>query len=117
MREDAFLKQNNAPRLLLLLDVFFVVFYFIALIFFFQKGALWLWGLLMFGEAFHVWQVLTFIGTVWETESGAPRDPWFAPDVDVLVPVAGEPVEVVERTIRAAQRMRYAGKVKIFILN
>jgi cellulose synthase (UDP-forming) len=78
-----------------------------------------LYGLLFFGEIYHVLMALTFWFTLWPYKRAATARKTiaaFTPSVDVLIPVAGEPVDIVQATVKAAQKMRYP-HFTIFILN
>ncbi|MDB5225204.1 MAG: hypothetical protein JWL87_156 [Candidatus Adlerbacteria bacterium] len=112
----AFLKTGSS-RALFAANAALAVLYFCVLTFFFKHGNPLLWGLLVAGEVFHLWQVLTFLYTVWDTEHKARFDAALVPAVDVFITVAGEPVSVVEETARAARNMRYAGAFSVHILN
>jgi cellulose synthase (UDP-forming) len=114
MKKD-FLK-TGAPRALLALNAVFALAYFIVLTFLFPIGNLTLFVLLIVGEVFHIWQVLTFLYTVWETEHKFMRDASYTPPIDVFITVAGEPVELVEKTVTAARAMDYPN-FEIYILN
>ena len=98
---------TDSPRFLLACNVVFAGLYFIASAFLFPAGNPILFALLIGGEVFHLWQVLTFIYTVWETDYKASEFEGYTPHVDVFITVAGEPVELVEQTILAARAMRY----------
>ena len=113
--QQGFLK-TSVPKLMLVANIVLALFYFIAITFFFERGNTVLFWLLIFGEVFHVWQVLTFIHTIWDTEYVAPRDLGFTPPVNVFITVAGEPAEIVEETVRAALRMDYPN-FKVYVLN
>lgn len=115
LREE-FLKTDT-PKSLFVLNIALAVAYFLVLAFYFKHGNPLLLWLLLAGEVFHLWQVLTFLYTVWDTNYKAPFDQSLAPAVDVFITVAGEPVHIVEETVRAAQRMRYSGIVNIYLLN
>jgi cellulose synthase (UDP-forming) len=77
-----------------------------------------LFGLLVAAEVFNLMQALGF----WWTGLRGRRRVYIPPpllgtvDVDVFVPVYGEPVEVVEPTIEAATRMRGAA-VRVALLD
>ncbi len=103
-------------KVLLALNVVLALTYFFALAFLFPIGNPVLFGLLILGEVFHVFQVLTFIYTVWDTSYQAKKYPSYKPHVDVFVTVAGEPVEIVRETITAAKGMRYPD-FSVYILN
>lgn len=115
IRKD-FLKTRS-PKLLLVVNLALALAYFFTLAFLFPVGNKILFYLLIAGEVFHVWQVCTFIYTVWDTEYHAPRNPAYLPEVDVFITVAGEPVEIVEETARAAKAMRYGARKHIYLLN
>lgn len=116
MYHDDFLKDNKVPKALLAINAAFAILYFILLAFFFQKGNPVLFWLLIAGEVFHLWQALTFLYTIWETEHTLPRDDNFLPPVDIFIPVAGEPLEVIEKTVEGAKAMDYPN-FRVFILN
>lgn len=109
--------QTGAPKALLALNAALAVGYFLAIALLFKQGNAVLFWALIAGEAFHLWQVLAFLHTVWDTEHRAPFDPTIAPAVDVFITVAGEPVEVVEETVRACRALRYRGAFSVHILN
>jgi cellulose synthase (UDP-forming) len=94
-------------KMMLALNVVLAIVYFCSLAFFFKIGNFFLFDLLIFGEVFHLWQVLTFIYSVWDTSYQAPRFENHTPSVDVFITVAGEPVEIVEETVKAAVAMHY----------
>src|SRR6266481_5473032 len=99
--------KTEAPRILFALNAVLALAYFFVLLFLFPIGNRVLFALLMLGEVFHMWQVLTFLYTVWETEHAFVQDAGFRPPVDVFITVAGEPVELVEKTVVAARAMDY----------
>lgn len=108
--------QTNDPKGLFLLNAVLALLYFAVLAFFFPQGHPVLFGLLIGGQIFHMWQVMTFLYTVWDTSYIAPRDERLAPPVDVFITVAGEPTELVRDTVRAAQSMSYPQKT-VYVLN
>jgi len=109
--------ETESPRALLLLNVGLAAAYFLVLALYFRHGNPWLFGLLIGGEVFHLWQVFTFAYTVWDTTWEAPRDPSHTPPVDVFITTAGEPIDIVEETARAAATMRYPGALRVYLLN
>jgi cellulose synthase (UDP-forming) len=114
--QTAFL-ESHSPKTLLILNGLLALAYFFVLAFLFPIANPILFVLLIAGEVFHIWQVLTFLYTVWDTSHMEPSDPSYAPPVDVFITVAGEPLSIVEQTLRAVQAMRYHGTKKIYILN
>jgi cellulose synthase (UDP-forming) len=108
--------KTGAPRELLVLNIALALVYFAVLLLVFPHGNTLLFWLLIIGEVFHLWQVVTFIYTVWDTSYQAPKKRLFYPPVDVFITVAGEPTPIVEETVRAAAAMRYSDK-RVYILN
>jgi cellulose synthase (UDP-forming) len=114
VRKD-FLKTFS-PKHLLLLNGALALLYFFVLAFLFPIGNKWLFYLLIAGEVFHLWQVLTFLYTVWDTNYKPHSKKDFAPGVDVFITVAGEPIEIIEETALAAKRMLYP-EHEVYLLN
>jgi cellulose synthase (UDP-forming) len=108
--------QTRVPKYLLTVNVIMAVVYFLVITLLFPKGNTVLFVLLIAGQIYHVWQLLTFLFTIWDTEYMPPRDDNFRPPVDVFITVAGEPVEIVEQTVTAAKQMTYPN-FRIHILN
>jgi cellulose synthase (UDP-forming) len=108
--------QTHTPKALLLVNVLLACVYFSVLAFVFPIGNPVLFALLIAGEIFHMWQVFSFLYTVWDTNYQVPAQMGFAPPVDVFITVAGEPVQLVEKTVAAARAMRYPD-FTIYILN
>lgn len=108
--------DTHDPKGLFLLNATLAVLYFVVLAFFFPHGHPALFALLIGGQIFHMWQVMTFLYTVWDTSYIAPRDERLEPPVDVFITVAGEPTELVRETVRAALGMSYPHKT-VYILN
>lgn len=92
----------------------FVYFYLIA--FSFSIGNMVLFALLILGEVFHVFQVVMYLTTVWDMKYTAVQDPSHRETVDVFITVAGEPVDIIEKTVVAAKAMEYPMH-KVHILN
>lgn len=114
-RRIAFL-QTESPHALLFVAGGMALIYFYTLAFVFPMGNVVLFSLLIFGEVFHLWQIFTFIYTVYDTSYEHPKDVRHTPRVDIFITVAGEPTEIVEETARAAVAIRYPHK-RIYILN
>lgn len=110
-----FLKAIVAKRLLLI-NVVLAVLYFIGLFVLFQRGNIYLYTALIVGEVFHLWQLLTLAHAAWEPRIKHPFDPTIVAPVDVYITVAGEPVNVVAKTVAAAAAMDYPN-FQVYILN
>lgn len=108
--------EGTIERSLLVANLIMAVAYFVTITILFPIGNKYLFLLLIAGEVFHLWQILGFIHSVWNLESKADFDPFYLPPVDVFITVAGEPVDVVEATVRAAKQMEYPD-FKVHILN
>lgn len=108
--------NNEISRPLLALNVVLSLTYFFIIAFVFPSGHPVLFGLLVAGEVFHVFQVIAFIYTIWGVNYMPSGDPSYAPPVDVFITVAGEPLDVVAETAQAALRMHYPN-FQVHILN
>lgn len=111
-----FLRTKPIDRSLLLLNIALSAIYFTAIAFFFPLGNLVLFGLLIFGEVFHLWQVLGYTHSVWPRKRRRLFDPSFTPRVGVFITVTGEPGDVVSQTVEAALKMDYPD-FHVYILN
>ena len=74
------------------------------------------YGLLLIGEIYHVWQAIGYSITVWDQRKTSPKKIRKFYPVDVFVTVCGEPVEIVERTLKAATELDYPD-YKVYLLN
>lgn len=104
--KEAFL-ITNISKMLLALNLIMATLYFVIITFALQRGNLFFFMMLIIGEVFHLWQIIGFIHTIWSTEKQHRFDLEYSPKVDVLIPVAGEPLDVIEETVVAAKNMRY----------
>lgn len=101
---------------LLVANILLSIVYFIAITFFFDHGNMVLFSLLILGEIFHLWQIVGYCYTVWSSDYSAAFDKHFSKPVDVFITVAGEPIEIVEQTARAAMAMHYPD-FNVYLLN
>ena len=101
------LSAFQIPRTLILINIILAVAYFIAIAFFFKIGNPVLFGLLIAGEIFHLWQTIGYATTIWRLETPVLPDVVMSDPVDVYITVVNEPVEIVEQTVRAALAMDY----------
>lgn len=108
--------ETSVSKNLIIFNAFLAVAYFIVIAFFLPHGNRFLFYILLAGEVFHIWQLLTYLYTIYDTKYEAPFDAEFTPPVDVFITVAGEPVEIVEETARAARDMDYPN-FRVHLLN
>jgi cellulose synthase (UDP-forming) len=108
--------ETEARKNLIVLTAFSAIVYFIVIAFFFPLGNRILFGILIAGEVFHMWQILTFLYTVWDFKQSVPLDQKFMPPVDIYITVAGEPKDLVAITIQAVKEMDYPN-FQVYILN
>lgn len=116
VEKDTGFLQTHVPQWILTLNLCLAVLYFYAMVFWFPKGNLYLWSILILSQFYHLYQVVTFIYTIWDTSHVHRGDRAYNPSVDVFITVAGEPLEIVEETIRGALRMDYPS-FKVYVLN
>jgi len=113
--------RHGAPawrvRALVALNLALAVFYLTWLLRPERVGAPLLYALLVAAEVFNVTQALGFWWTIARARPRRRRA-WHGepPDVDVLVPVCGEPVEIVEPTIAAATNL-HGANVSVLLLD
>jgi len=107
--------STTAPKHLLIFNALLAVVYFLIITFAFPRGNTILFFLLIFGEVFHIWQVLTYLYTVWDVTYSVPKKAHTAPGVDVFITITGEPVDILETTARAALNMRYPNFAVYFL--
>ncbi|MHB8694968.1 MAG: glycosyl hydrolase family 8 [Solirubrobacteraceae bacterium] len=116
-------QAQAAPRLrwrlgaIVLINAVLAVFYFGWLLTPGRAGTPGLFALLLAAELFNLIQAIGFWWTVLGIRRYRAR-PWEGEPatVDVLIPVYGEPVEIVEPTVAAARRMRGA-EVRVHLLD
>jgi cellulose synthase (UDP-forming) len=112
-----FLNSEGVSRPLLILNIILALIYFAFLAFWFPRGNIYLFYFLLFGEIYHIWQILSFIHTIWDPE--IPKMEFnknFNSAVDIFITVCGEPLDIIEQTVRAAQAIDYKN-FNIYILN
>ncbi|MDO8495361.1 MAG: glycosyltransferase [bacterium] len=110
-----FLKTKTS-KTLIFTNMAMAIVYFLVITFWFPRNNVYLFWMVIAGEIFHLWQLLTYGYTIWETRYAARSDSSFRPSVDVFITVAGEPEDIVEQTVFAAKDMRYP-KFNVYILN
>ena len=116
--EMDFLK-TRVPKTLLLINMLLVVGYLYIVGFVLEVSNLYLFGILIVGQIFYTLLGLAHLYTLWNMDYQLPLPPrarLFKPSVDVFITVAGEPVDIVEETARAAKAMDYSN-FQVYILN
>ncbi len=112
----SFIEDTQISHIVLLLVNIAALVYFSFILFFVPVGNPLLYGLLIFGEIFHLWQVMTFSLTVLNTEHKHIFSKNLQPKVDVFITVAGEPVDIVRETAIAAKNINYPD-FEVYLLN
>lgn len=111
-----FLKRLYVSPYFLILNLVLSIAYFLCITALFEIGNPYLFGLLVAGEVFHLWQVAGYLHTVWPRKRWKEFDGSFKPSVAVFITVCGEPTKIVEQTVKAALKMKYPD-FKVYILN
>lgn len=114
-KKEAFL-DTQVPRRLIVANVVLAIVYFLAITVWSPRGNPYLFWVLIVGEVFHLWQLFTYLYTVWDTDYMPPMHEKFQPPVDVFITVAGEPTDIVADTVRAALAMDYPS-FAVYVLN
>ena len=109
--------ESRVHKGVLVANLVLAVVYFLAIAFWFPSGEPVLFAVFLAGEVFHLWQLGTYLYTVWGDAPEHPFDPDFAPPVDIFITVAGEPEEIVAATVRGALAQDYRGPVRVVVLN
>jgi cellulose synthase (UDP-forming) len=119
MKKHKSLAIRKVTKNILILNIIMTIFY---LSWWFNPshvGNPILYGLLLFGEFYHILMAATFWHTVWPGKKkriGVKTDESYFPTVDVYITTAGEPANILRETVKAAVNMDYLNK-KIYILN
>jgi cellulose synthase (UDP-forming) len=116
--DETKIPYHRVPRKLIVLNVVIAILYISWWFRLDNAGNQLLYYLLFLGEIYHLVMSLSFWHTVWPSSIRRyyrpPKN--FHPSIDVFITVAGEPVEVVEKTILGAINMTYA-HCRIWVLN
>jgi cellulose synthase (UDP-forming) len=110
------IESDKVYRPILVLGIVLTLIYGFVIFWWLPKGELWLYYLLMSGEVFHIWLILSYIFTIWPSKKTSIFKEDFHPAVDIFITVAGEPVDIVKKTVAAAKNISYLKK-NIYILN
>lgn len=108
--------KGFVSRRLIILNVLLALVYFLAISFGFAHDNLYLFGALIAGEVFHLFQVIGYCYTIWNRELSAIFNKNFDRPVDIFITVCGEPVEIVRETATAALKMDYPD-FNVYLLN
>ena len=112
-----FSEERRLGQVLILLTLIAGALYYGVLFLFLERGDGTLYFLLVSSEAFRLWQIVTLCYTTWHTTPPSfAFDAAFEPTVDLYITVAGEPVDLVRRTITGAQAIDYPN-LSIYLLN
>ena len=108
--------QNTASKTLLYANGVLATLYFLIIAFAFKHGNPVLFGLLIAGEVFHLFQIIGYCYTVWNKPPTQEFDDKFSAPVNVFITVCGEPTEIVRETAIAAKAMQYPN-FSVYLLN
>lgn len=109
-------KSAQVEHWIIVIYVGIVLVYFSWWLDFRHAGNWVLYGLLLLGEVYHVWQALGYAHTIWDQKPLAAKPVKEPLGVDVFITMCGEPIEVLEKNIQAALRIDYPN-FKIHVLN
>lgn len=112
-----YIPAGYVPKVLLMINIIVALIYFSWWFDMRHVANVYLYSLLFFGEFYHVFMAIAFWLTVWPGSDHYERKKWsHRPTIDIFIPVAGEPVDIVVRTVIAAKEMK-GYKKNIYILN
>lgn len=114
-----FIHSGKVPKFLLILNIVIALVYFSWWLSPINMGHPLLYGLLFFGEFYHVLLALLFWHTVWPfSPQKHKKDSRLNLRVDIFITVAGEPLEVIKKTALAAKNLDYTfSSSTVFLLN
>lgn len=113
---ERFLKRNTVSPAFLILNLVLSVAYFICIVALFEIGNPILFGLLVVGEVFHLWQVIGYLHGIWPRTRVRAFNASYQPSVAIYITVCGEPEDVVEETLKAVLAIDYP-RFSVYILN
>lgn len=117
--EKQTLNYASTSKFFLSLTIIVGIIYFAWWLDFSHVGNIPLYGLLLFGEAYHITMALTFWMTIWpHNTKGLPILPLHEEpfSVAIFIPVVSEPEFIIRQTIVAAKHIQYERK-KVYVLN
>ncbi|MDQ3239347.1 MAG: glycosyltransferase [bacterium] len=116
----AVIQTGYVSRILLVFNVIMAFIYFSWWLNLDHVGNVVFYSLLLFGEFYHMIMALMFWFTLWPIEDSKSKLDMslknYQPTVDILIPTAGEPVEIVRETVRAARNLNYTNH-RVFVCN
>ena len=121
MMKSFFIHTESVPKLLLLANCTMAFVYYLWWLNFSHVGNPWIYGLLFFGETYHVIMSYLFWFTIWpfkraEAINSEQYSLQYQPSVDIFIPVVNEPIEFIRETALAAKTQTYANKL-VYLLN
>jgi cellulose synthase (UDP-forming) len=121
MRTSFFIHNRSISQYLLLINCAVAFLYYLWWFDLSHVGNPWAYGLLFFGETYHVLMSLLFWFTVWPVRRGIGVKPAqfsfrYQPSVDIFITVANEPLSIIRATALAAKQQTYQNKL-IYFLN
>ncbi len=118
MFEKVAIQTKRIAKPLIITSVIITVVYLLWWINPANPDNIFLYLLLFFAELFHVTLLFIMLSTLWPRRGHlhVKYTPNYTPSVDIFIPAAGEPVEIVRATAQAALKMDYPN-FKVYILN
>ncbi|MGI8420581.1 MAG: glycosyltransferase [Candidatus Levyibacteriota bacterium] len=118
MKLNSFIHSGKVTKALLLANCLMAFIYYLWWFDTSHISNAWAYGLLFFGETYHIMMAYLFWFTVWPKKRRIPINPiqTFTPSVDIFITVANEPLEIIRATALAAKRQIYPN-AKVYLLN
>ena len=112
-----FLRTVTIHPLFLTMNILLSITYFTCVAFFFPIGNPVLFGLLIAAEIYHLWQVAGYLHSIWPRKRERTFDMRIDDEVAIFITVCGEPKDIVEATLKAVLKIKYAGDFNVYLLN
>ena len=111
------IKVGIIPQFILILNIIISFIYFSWWFNPLHIGNVYLYGVLLFGEIYHVLMALLFWWTLWPHKTDKTKtSSLLSPSVDIFIPTAGESVDILKQTISAARDQNYQNSA-VYVLN
>ena len=121
MNTSFFIHTEKISKSLLIANCVMAIVYYFWWFGISHIGNPWAYGLLFFGETYHVIMSFLFWFTVWPYKrttsiKPAPFTFRYRPSVDIFITVANEPIELIRETALAAKQQTYTNNL-VYLLN
>ncbi|MGH7203632.1 MAG: glycosyltransferase, partial [Candidatus Levyibacteriota bacterium] len=120
MKQNIFIHIGSVSKWLLIANFVIAFIYYLWWFDTSHIGNAWTYGLLFFGESYHIIMSFLFWFTIWPAKRKVPLNlnllQNYYPAVDIFITVANEPLDIIRATAVAAKHQTYTN-AKVYLLN